>query len=240
MVRKYKTKQTNNKLSGLERMRNMPEADRTPLSTETPTRTTSTTSTNKKLQSAANRLSSQLSNCLSPSNNKDESEDSKKKEEHILGDILPNPQDLDNVNLIVGMGYLLDLVNRFSCPSCRRIGKVSSRVSQRRGLLYNIVFTCECSYETSICNSSPLNNPSSSRMDELNMQACIAANVGGMKRYGMTQILGCLNILPPVQIESWNKYQAIYAKAINTVADESLEVAGKICLLAILIESRFL
>jgi hypothetical protein len=64
-------------------------------------------------------------------------------------------------------------------------------------------------------------------MDELNMQVCIAANVGGIKRYGMMQILGCLNILPPVQRGNWSKYQSIYAKSIKNVADKSLEAAGK-------------
>ncbi|CAF1036037.1 unnamed protein product, partial [Didymodactylos carnosus] len=64
-------------------------------------------------------------------------------------------------------------------------------------------------------------------MDELNMLACITANVGGIKRTGMTQILGCLNILHPVQIESWNKYQSIYAKSVECVTEKSLEAAGK-------------
>ncbi|CAF3431238.1 unnamed protein product [Rotaria socialis] len=91
-------------------------------------------------------------------------------------------ESYNNVNLIVGLQILTDLVNHFSCPSCHRIGKISSKVTQRRGLLYHIAFSCECSFETSMCNSSPLHNPASSRMDELNMLACIAANVGGIKR----------------------------------------------------------
>ncbi|CAF4221088.1 unnamed protein product, partial [Adineta steineri] len=31
------------------------------------------------------------------------------------------------------------------------------------------------------------------------MMACVAANIVGIKRTGMTTILGMLNILPPVQ-----------------------------------------
>ncbi len=60
------------------------------------------------------------------------------------------------------------------------------------------------------------------------MMACVAANVGGIKRTGMAVMLGMLNILPPVQIESWNKYQKLYSNALSVVKDECLEMAGKI------------
>jgi hypothetical protein len=65
-------------------------------------------------------------------------------------------------------------------------------------------------------------------MDELNMLACVAANVAGIKRTSMTSILGILNILPPVQIENWNNYQEIYSNALDVVRDESLARAGKV------------
>ncbi|CAF1445358.1 unnamed protein product [Rotaria sordida] len=54
------------------------------------------------------------------------------------------------------------------------------------------------------------------------MMAFVAANVARIKRTGMTTILGMLNILPPVQIEKWNKYQKIYSNALDVVKDESL------------------
>ena len=60
------------------------------------------------------------------------------------------------------------------------------------------------------------------------MMACAAANLVGIKRTGMTEILGMLNILPPVQIEKWNNYQKIYSSALTQVKDKSLELAGKI------------
>lgn len=60
------------------------------------------------------------------------------------------------------------------------------------------------------------------------MMACVAANVAGIKRTGMTTILGILNILPPVQIENWKKYQKIYSDALDVIKDESLGRAGKI------------
>jgi hypothetical protein len=60
------------------------------------------------------------------------------------------------------------------------------------------------------------------------MLACAAANVVGIKRTGMTTILGMLNILPPVQIENWKKYNEIYSNALDTTKDKSLEMAGKI------------
>jgi hypothetical protein len=134
----------------------------------------------------------------------------------------------NSVNIIVNIGMILNLVNKFSCPSCNRVGKMSEKVNQRRGLLYHITFSCICSFETSFTNSSQLVHSSTSRMDELNMMACVAANVSGIKRTGMTTILGMLNILPPVQIENWNKYQKIYSNALDVVKDESLGRAGKI------------
>jgi hypothetical protein len=134
----------------------------------------------------------------------------------------------NSVNIIVNIGMILNLVNKFRCPSCDRVGKMSEKVTQRRGLLYHITFSCTCSFETSFRNSTQLVHSSTSRMDELNMMACVAANVAGIKRTGMTKILGMLNILPPVQIENWNKYQKIYSNALDVVKDESLGIAGKI------------
>jgi hypothetical protein len=63
------------------------------------------------------------------------------------------------------------------------------------------------------------------------MMACTAANVVGIKRTGMTTMLGMLNILPPVQIEKWKKYNKIYSNALSVVKDRSLEMAGKFFLL---------
>ncbi len=73
------------------------------------------------------------------------------------------------------------------------------KVAQRWGLLYHITFSCICSFRTSIKNSTALVHSDTARMDELNMMACGAANVNGIKRTGMTVMLGMLNILPPVQ-----------------------------------------
>ncbi|CAF1585270.1 unnamed protein product, partial [Adineta steineri] len=84
-----------------------------------------------------------------------------------------------NVNIIVSINMILDLVNKLRCPSCGRVGKMSEKVTQRRGLLYHITFSCKCSYETHFKNSTELVHSSTSRMDELNMMACVAANVVG-------------------------------------------------------------
>jgi transcription elongation factor Elf1 len=134
----------------------------------------------------------------------------------------------DNVNIVVSIGMILNLVNKLRCPLCNRAGKMSQKVTQRRGLLYHITFSCTCSFETSFTNSTQLVDSASARMDELNMMTCVAANVAGIKRTGMTTILGILNILPPVQIERWKKYQKIYSSALDVVKDESLGRAGKI------------
>ncbi|CAF1489991.1 unnamed protein product [Adineta steineri] len=132
-----------------------------------------------------------------------------------------------NVNIIVSINMILDLVNKFRCPSCGRVGKMSEKVTQRRGLLYHITFSCKCSYETQFKNSTELVHSSTLRMDELNMMACVAANVVGMKRTGMTTVLGMLNILPPVQTKSWKKYQKIYSDALDVVKDKSLRRAAR-------------
>ena len=139
-----------------------------------------------------------------------------------------NEISFSNVNIIVGIEAILNLVNQLSCPSCRRVGKMSQKVTQRRGLLYHITFSCTCSFETSFTNSTQLIHSATARMDELNMMACAAANVVGIKRTGMTTILGMLNILPPVQIENWKKYNKIYSNALDITKDKSLEMAGKI------------
>lgn len=141
-------------------------------------------------------------------------------------DFSSNDMSFNNVNIIISIEVILNLVNRLCCPSCRRVGKISQKVTQRRGLLYHITFACTCSFETSITNSKELVHSSTARMDELNMMACTAANVVGIKRTGMTTILGMLNILPPVQIESWKKYNKIYSDALSIVKDKSLERAG--------------
>jgi hypothetical protein len=147
----------------------------------------------------------------------------------IIDDDESSPPELsfDNVNIIIGMNVILNLVNHLSCPSCHRVGEMSQKVTQRRGLLYHITFSCTCSFETSITNSKQLTHSSTKRLDELNMMACTAANIAGIKRTGMTTILGMLNILPPVQIENWKKYHKIYSNSLSVVKDESLGMAGK-------------
>ncbi|CAF4002462.1 unnamed protein product [Rotaria sordida] len=122
---------------------------------------------------------------------------------------------------------ILSFVNKFRCPSYNSVGKMSQKVTQRRGLLYHITFSCTCLFETSFTNSTQLVHSATAPMDELNMMACVAANVAGIKRTSMTTILGMLNILPPVQIENWQTYQKIYSNALDVVKDESLGGAAE-------------
>lgn len=180
------------------------------------------TTTEKKLRISRARL---RANSTSTTQSTIEEDD-----EPVVVDIdESDPQDTayNNINIIVNIDMILNLVNIFCCPSCKRVGKMSQKVVQRRGLLYRIMFLCSCSFETSFTNSTPLVHSSTSRMDELNMMACAAANIVGIKRTGMTTVLGMLNSLPPVQIESWNKYQKIYSTSLEIVKDESLGRAGK-------------
>ncbi|CAF1490025.1 unnamed protein product [Adineta steineri] len=184
--------------------------------TSTPKHTTTT----KKLNLSRARLRTR-STSTAQSNSEDEDESSFAEDESVSHDI-----SFKNVNIIVSIGMILDLVNKFRCPSCGRVGKMSEKVTQRRGLLYHITFSCACSLQTHFTNSKHLVHSSTLRMDELNMLACVAANVAGIKRTGMTSVLGILNILPPVQIENWNNYQEIYSNALDVVKDKSFESAA--------------
>ena len=183
-----------------------------------------TTTTEKKLKLSRVQLRAK-STSTTPPTIEDEDEDEPR---FVDDESTSNDIPFDSVNIIVSIGMILNLVNKLSCPSCKRVGKMSQKVTQRRGLLYHMKFSCTCSFETSFTNSTQLVHPDTARMDELNMMACVAANVGGIKRTGMITILGMLNILPPVQIENWNKYQKIYSKSLDHVRDESLGRAGKI------------
>lgn len=160
-------------------------------------------------------------------NDDDDYDDQDDHDDQDDQDDSPNEMSFNNVNIIISIDAILDLVNRLCCPSCQRSGEISQKVTQRRGLLYNITFACTCAYETSITNSKKLVHPSTTRMDELNLMACAAANALGIKRTGMTIILGMLNVLPPVQIERWKKYNNLYSNALSIVKDKSLEKAGR-------------
>lgn len=147
---------------------------------------------------------------------------------NVLNELSLDNFPFENVNIIISIEIISNLVNRLSCPSCFLVGQFSSKVTQRRGLVYIIKFTCSCDFEISITNSKQLNHSSNTRMDELNMMACVAANVVGIKRTCMATMLGMLNILPPVQIENWNRYNKNYTNALSVVKDKSLEMAGKV------------
>lgn len=198
MVKRYINKRRKEDLDRIRFHKNASSLNDSSSSTQLVRDSTSTTTTmtmtKKKLELSRKCLRGQSSHdyFLSCDNRKSAGSSEDEKDEDV-STTTETRENYDDVNLIVEMQLLVNLANRFCCPSCRRIGKISIKVTQRRGLLYHITFSCECSFETSICNSVPLNNPSSARMDELNMLACIGANVGGIKRRGMTQILGCLN-----------------------------------------------
>ncbi|CAF4062899.1 unnamed protein product, partial [Adineta steineri] len=188
---KYISKRLKNQKLRLERLKNAKSIHNTiPTSTEHVT-----TTIEKKLKLARAQLNSTSTSTTQPT-----------IEDEFASPDIP----YESVNIIVSIGMILNLINKLRCPSCDCVGKMSEKITQRRGLVYNIKFSCICSFEMSFTNSTQLVHPTTKRMDELNMMACVAANIVGIKRTGMTTILGMLNILPPVQIENWNKYQKIY------------------------------
>ncbi|CAF3877712.1 unnamed protein product [Adineta steineri] len=200
---KYISKRLKNQKLRLERLKNAKSIHNTiPTSTEHVT-----TTIEKKLKLARAQLNSTSTSTTQPT-----------IEDEFASPDIP----YESVNIIVSIGMILNLINKLRCPSCDCVGKMSEKITQRRGLVYNIKFSCICSFEMSFTNSTQLVHPTTKRMDELNMMACVAANIVGIKRTGMTTILGMLNILPPVQIENWNKYQKIYSDALDVVKDESL------------------
>lgn len=232
MVKKYIPKRLQNQNLRFERFKSKNSIDNTIQASAD----NLTTTTEKKLKLSRAQLRAK-STSTTPSTIDDEDESHFADDESGSDDI-----PFSSVNIIVSIGMMLNLINKLSCPLCYRVGKMSQKVTQRRGLLYHITFSCTCSFETTFTNSTQLHHPDTARMDELNMMACVAANVGGIKRTGMTTILGMLNILPPVQIVNWQKYQKIYSNALDVVKDESLGRAGKThsCILIIICYFRII
>jgi hypothetical protein len=218
MGKKYIPKRLQNQTRRLEHHKNTKSIDNT---VQTSTEHLTTT-TEKKLMLSRAQLRARSTSTTQPTM-EDEDEPPFDDDESASHDI-----PFNSVNIIVSIGMILNLVNKLSCPVCNRVGQMNQRVTQRRGLLYHITFSCACSFETTFTNSTQLDHSATARMDELNMMACVAANVGGIKRTGMTTILGMLNILPPVKIKNWKNYQQIYSNALDVVKDESLGRAGKI------------
>ncbi|CAF4326348.1 unnamed protein product, partial [Adineta steineri] len=78
-----------------------------------------TTTTTKKLNLSRARLRTR-STSTAHSNGEDEDEPSFAEEESVSHDI-----SFKNVNIIVSISMILDLVNKFRCPSCGRVGQMS-------------------------------------------------------------------------------------------------------------------
>ena len=63
-------------------------------------------------------------------------------------------------------------------------------------------------------------------MTDLNMTSMIAGSLIGIQRRGLQKFFGAMGILPPVQIESYKRYEDLLLASIHETADKSKEIAA--------------
>ncbi|CAF1106956.1 unnamed protein product [Rotaria sordida] len=63
-------------------------------------------------------------------------------------------------------------------------------------------------------------------MTDLNMTSILAGSLIGVQRRGLQKFFGAMGILPPVQIESYKRYEDLLFTSIQEVAEKSTEVAA--------------
>jgi hypothetical protein len=113
-----------------------------------------------------------------------------------------------------------------NCPKCDVHGKYDFKVTKRLGLSYYISFTCSCENIIRFITGNRIIPSSKSQMTDLNMSSILAGSLVGVQRRGLQKFFGAMGILPPVQIESYKRYEDLLFTSIHVVADESTEVAA--------------
>lgn len=134
--------------------------------------------------------------------------------------------DFSDINLIVNIQNILFLVNSMNCPKCNVHGNYDFKVTKRLGLSYYISFTCSCGNIIRFITGNRILPSSNSQMTDLNMLSTLAGSLIGVQRRGLHKFFGAMGILPPVQIESYKKYEELLITAIQEVAEKSTEVAA--------------
>lgn len=167
------------------------------------------------------KLFSSYQRHLCQSSSDDEDESSSSDEETA-----PEPSDYSNVNLIVGIQNILSLVNSMNCPKCGFNGNHDFQVTKRLGLSYYISFTCSCGNILRFVTGNRISPSSNSQMTDFNMTSVLAGSLIGIQRRGLEKFFGAMGILPPVQIESYKRYEDLLFEAIEKNAKKSMKIAA--------------
>ncbi len=181
--------------------------------------TTTTTSTIKK-----KLISSYQRHHLNSSTDDDGDDD----EESLSSDEdLPiDSNDYSDVNIIVNIQNILFLVNSMNCPKCNVHGKYDFKVTKRLGLSYYISFTCSCGNIIRFITGNRILPSTNAQMTDLNMTSILAGSLIGIQRRGLQKFFGAMGILPPVQIESYKRYEDLLFASVQEVAEKSTQVAA--------------
>lgn len=114
-----------------------------------------------------------------------------------------------------------------TCPQCSCQGKYVLKVTKRLGLSYYMSFICVCGNVIRFVTGNRILPSSKSQMTDLNMMSALAGSLIGIHRRGLEKFFGAMGILPPVQIESFKKYENMLFKSIQIAAEKSTEVAAE-------------
>ena len=121
---------------------------------------------------------------------------------------------------------LLFLVNSMNCPKCDTHGQYHFKVTKRLGLVYYISFICQCGNIIRLITGNRIVPSSNSQMTDLNMTSILAGSLLGVHRRGLQKFFGAMGILPPVQIESYKRYENLLSESVRVLAEKSKEVAA--------------
>lgn len=141
-------------------------------------------------------------------------------------DFSVDSNDYSDVNLIVNIQSILSLVNAMNCPKCNVNGKYDFKVTKRLGLSYYISFTCSCGNIIRFITGKRILPSTKSQMTDFNISSIIAGSLVGIQRRGLQKFFGAMGILPPVQIESYKRYENLLLSAIEEAAEKSTQVAA--------------
>ncbi|CAF1611253.1 unnamed protein product, partial [Didymodactylos carnosus] len=109
------------------------------------------------------------------------------------------------------------------CSDCGRSGDYTFKVTKRLGLSYYVSFTCECGDVLRFVTGTRIRTDTSTQMTDLNMTSIIGGSLVGLHRRGLTKLFGTMGILPPVQIESYKKYEKFLCDTAEHVVTKSMQ-----------------
>ena len=152
----------------------------------------------------------------------DDEDSSSSDDDSELDDI----NDFRDINLIISIQKSLFLVNSLNCSKYNSHGLYDYKITKRLGLSFYMSFICPCGNVIRLSTGSRVAKPSKSQMTDLNMLCVLAGSLVGLQRTGLRKFFGAMGILPPVQIESYKRYEDRVFTSIEEAAKKSMEVAA--------------